>query len=136
MTWTIGSVAPGATGSVTLTVTVSGAIDECVICNTAQIKSPVQNGGTAVNSDQVCVAASPAPDASTAKASGEAIGLKAYVPALGIPLVNTEISKAGSSQTGPGQAADDEELLSLDILGAVGLASIAKASVLRSTHRP
>ena len=133
VTWSIGSVAPGGGGSVTLTVTVSGAIDECSICNVAQIKSPVQNGGTAVNSNSVCVAASPAPDASTAKAGGEAVGLKAYVPLLSIPLVNTEISKAGSSRTGPGQAADDEELLDLDILGVVGLTSVAKASVLRST---
>jgi uncharacterized repeat protein (TIGR01451 family) len=133
VTWTIGSVAPGAGGSVTMTVKVIGAIDACAICNVAQIKSPVQNANTPVNSNQLCVAATPAPDASTAKANGDGYGLKLHVPVLGISLLDKTFSPASSTQTGPGQSADDDELLSLDVLGVVGLTSVAKADVLRTT---
>lgn len=67
-------------------------------------QNSIQNGGTAVDSNQVCVSATPAPDASTAKAAGDAIGLKAHVPLLGIPLVNTEIS--GGHHRGGAQRRD------------------------------
>jgi uncharacterized repeat protein (TIGR01451 family) len=133
VTWTIGSVAAAGGGTVTLTVQISGSITTCSICNVAKIQSPVQNGGTAVSSAPACVNASPSADPSTAKANGEALGLRAYVPLLGIPLLNFDISHAQSSQTGPGQAADSDKFLSLDILGVVGLASVAKADVLTTT---
>ena len=133
VTWSIGTVNPGGGGSVTLTVEVRADVNTCSICNTAQIKSPDQNGGLAVNSNQVCVLASPGPDPSTANANGDALGLKVYAPLLGIPLVNVSISHAASTQTGPGQAADDDNFVSLDILGVVGLASVAHADVLTTT---
>ena len=135
VTWTIGTVGPNGGGSVTLTVLVAGSITGCSICNVAKILSPAQNGAPAatVTSSPACVAATPASDPSTAKANGDALGLNVYAPLLGIPLVNTKISKASSSRTGPGQSADDDELLHLDLLGVVGLASIAKADVLRTT---
>ena len=129
VTFTIGSVAPGASSSVTLTVRVT-ATAACQICNIAKIQSPDQAGGASVSSNQVCVSASPASDPSTAKASGNAVGLKAYVPALSIPLINVEFSRSASSQTGVGVNADSDQLLNLDILGVLGLLSVAKANVL------
>ena len=95
----------------TLTVTVTTGGTSCQICNVAKIQSPVQNNNLAVSSTPACVSATPAADPSTAKANGEAVGLKAYVPLLGIPLVNVDISRAASSQTGLGQSADDEKFL-------------------------
>ncbi|KRA32761.1 hypothetical protein ASD81_14715 [Nocardioides sp. Root614] len=133
VTWDVGTVDPGETGSVTMTITVSATIDACGICNVAQIKSLVQNGGTPVSSNQACVPVQPTADPSTAKANGDALGLKVYAPLLGIPLINAEISKAASSRTGPGSALDDDQALNLNILGVAGLASIAKASVLTTT---
>jgi uncharacterized repeat protein (TIGR01451 family) len=133
VTWDVGAVTVGGGGSVTLTVKVDPNIDSCAICNVAKIASPNQNGGAAVSSNQVCVSASPAPDPSTAKASGDASGLKAVVGLLGIPLLNVDISKAASSQTGPGQAADNDKFASLDIVGVVGLTSVAKADLLTTT---
>ncbi len=134
VTWTIPSVPPGgATASVTFTVKVKANIDACSICNTATIASPDQNAGVPINSNQLCIIASPSADPSTAKALGDAVGLKAVVGLLGIPLLNAEISKASSSQTGPGQTTDDDKFLSLDILGVIGLASVAKADVLTTT---
>ncbi|MEY2515854.1 MAG: hypothetical protein QOJ89_3212, partial [bacterium] len=130
-TWSIGTVKPGDTGSVTLTVTINSTAS-CQVCNIARILSADQAGG-GVDSNQICLNAQPASDPSTAKASGDAVGLKAYVPLLGIPLLNTEISHASSTQTGPGQTGDSDEFLHLDILGVVGLASVAKADVLRTT---
>jgi len=132
VTWNVGTVNPNATGSVSLTVRVNDNIDACEICNVATIASASQTGGP-VSSNRVCVAASPASDPSTATARGEAVGLKAFVPLLGIPLVNVDISRAASSQTGPGQSADDEEFASLSIGGVGGISNIARASVLRST---
>ncbi|MEA2220747.1 MAG: hypothetical protein QOJ35_3373 [Solirubrobacteraceae bacterium] len=129
-TWSVGTIKPGDTGSVTLTVQVSGGVG-CQICNIATIASPDQTG--TVSSNQLCLNAQPSSDPSTAKANGDAVGLRAYVPLLGIPLVNVNISHAASSQTGPGNAADHDEFLHLDILGVVGLASVAKADVLRTT---
>ena len=86
VTWTIGTVNAAGGGSVTLTVRVSATTTTCQICNVAKILSPDQS---TVTSTPACVNASPASDPSTAKANGEAVGLKAYVPLLGIPLVNT-----------------------------------------------
>ncbi|MDX6676031.1 MAG: hypothetical protein QOE31_83 [Solirubrobacteraceae bacterium] len=131
VTWTVPTVASGGTGSVTLTVTVRDDIDSCTICNVAKIASASQ--AAAVTSPQACVAANPAPDPSTATARGDAVGLHAFVPLLGIPLLNVDISRASSSQTGPGQSADDEEFASLTVGGVGTIASIARASVLRST---
>lgn len=133
VTYQLGTVNPGATGNVTLTVKVDAVLDTCAICNTATIKSPSQNSGAAVSSNRVCVAASPTSDPSTATAKGSALGLKAYVPVLGLPLLNVDISHADSSQTGPGQDADSDEFATLDILGSLGLPSIAKATLLRTT---
>ena len=130
-TWNIGTVKPGDTGSVTLTVTINSTAS-CQVCNTARILSADQAGG-GVDSNQVCLNAQPSSDPSTAKANGEALGLRAYVPLLGIPLLNANISHASSTQTGPGQKGDSDQFLHLDILGVIGLASVAKADVLRTT---
>ena len=78
-------------------------------------------------------AAQPSSDPTTAKANGDALGLRAYVPLLGVPLVNQDISHAASTQTGVGASADDDQFLHLDILGVVGLASVAKADVLNTS---
>jgi uncharacterized repeat protein (TIGR01451 family) len=131
VTFTIGTVNAGATGSVTLTVKVNSVVDTCAICNTATIKSP--SSGAAVSSNRVCITANPTSDPSTATARGSALGLKAYVPVLGLPLLNVDISHAASSKTGLGQAADSDEFGTLNILGSLGLPSIAKATLLRTT---
>lgn len=129
-TWNLGTVNAGTSGSVTLTVKVSDG-GACQICNTAQITSPDQ---AAVNSNKVCISAQPTSDPSTAVAKGDAYGLKAYVPLLGLGLVDTDvISPSSSTQTGLGQTGKSNEVLTLDILGVVGLTSVAKADVLRTT---
>jgi hypothetical protein len=101
------------------------------VCNVATIASPDQAGTT--SSNQVCAAAQPSSDPSTAKANGDALGLRAYVPLLGIPLVNQNISHASSTRTGVGASAADDQFLHLDILGVVGLTSVAKADVLNTS---
>ncbi|HET7736079.1 MAG TPA: choice-of-anchor P family protein, partial [Nocardioidaceae bacterium] len=135
VTWTIGSVAPGQgpAGAVTMTVKVNDTIDQCTICNVARIKSPVQNNGAEVSSNQVCVSSTPQSDPSTANANGDALGLRVYAPLLGIPLVNVNISDSDSSQTGPGLDSDNEKFLEL-FTGPLGaLSSVAHADVLTTT---
>jgi uncharacterized repeat protein (TIGR01451 family) len=80
ITWTIASV-PGHTteadpaGFVTLTVEVTDNVN-CTICNVATIASPDQNGGTPVDSNQVCVTVAQG----TSGASSEAFGLSVSAP--------------------------------------------------------
>jgi uncharacterized repeat protein (TIGR01451 family) len=131
VTYQLGTVNPGAAGSVTLTVKVNSIVDQCSICNVATIKSPSQSGTT--SSNKICASATPTPNPSSAVAKGDALGLRAYVPLLGIPLVNLDISHAASSRTGPGQSADSDEFGSLNILGIIGLPTIAKVDLLRTT---
>ena len=131
VTWTIPSVPPGMSGELTLTVKVLISVG-CTICNTATIASPSQNNNTSIPSNTVCVIGIPGPDPSTAKANGDALGLKVYAPLLGIPLINTEISKATSSQMGPGESADDDQFLNLNV-GLLGISTVAGATVLTTT---
>lgn len=132
VTWDVGDVAPDGGGSVTLTVTVDATIDACTICNVATIASPDQNDGVAVDSNQVCVPATPAADPSTAKASGSAKGLKAYVPLLNLPLLNVDISNAASSRTGVGSAGDDDSFAEPNV-GVFGIATVTGAKLLTTT---
>ncbi|UTI64601.1 hypothetical protein NBH00_25120 [Paraconexibacter antarcticus] len=132
VSWNVGSVSPGGGGSVTMTVQVDPAIDACAVCNVATMTSPDQTAGP-TSSNRVCATAQPSSDPSTANAAGSALGLRAYVPLLGIPLVNQDISHASSTRTGVGASADEDQFLHLDILGVVGLTSVAKADVLNTS---
>lgn len=53
-TWSLTSLAGGASKSVTLTVKVLSSAG-CTICNTARVSSPSYNDGTAIASDEVCL---------------------------------------------------------------------------------
>lgn len=109
VTWSLGSVQPGGSGTVTLTVVVSSTVG-CSICNVAHIASPAQGGGTPVASNQVCVTAQPAPNPAGAHASGSGLGaaVTADLPLVG--AVNQRLSESASSQTGPGVSSDEHRL--------------------------
>lgn len=82
-TWNIGDVPAGASGTVTLVVTVLET-GGCTICNVAYIASPDQPGGA--DTGQVCVTATPAARPELAHADGSAFAASVNAD-LGLPVV-------------------------------------------------
>lgn len=134
VTFTIGSVPAGGNGTVTLTVRVKDDVG-CQVCNTAQIKSPSQNNGTAVNSNQVCLTGVPGPNPAGANASGNAAGLvvkSAGISLLGVglvPAIDERLSDVSSAQHGVGTDGRSESLLSIP----APVSSLVAADVIRGT---
>jgi uncharacterized repeat protein (TIGR01451 family) len=106
VSWSVGTVDPGAVGSVTMTVAVN-ATTGCSICNTATIASVDQNNGVPVSSNQVCATAQPADNPAGAHASGSALGAHAEVTLLGI---NTDLATTSSTKSGVGLDAHQNQL--------------------------
>ena len=112
VTWSIGTLtAGGGTKSVTLTVKVLNTVG-CQICNIAHVASPAQNGGTAVDSNQVCVDSTPGPNPAGAHAHDSALGAHVQVDALNI---NQTLTPVSSSVTGVGSDAHSANLLNLNL---------------------
>lgn len=125
-TWDIGTIAPRTgSGAVTLVVKVTSN-QTCSISNTAQI---TVGDGPAISSNTTDTPVSPAPDPSTAKSNGSAVGVSLRTsglldlvgPLVGYTFTNNNtltISSAQSSRTGPGAPAiGHQSLLSARIPG-------------------
>ncbi|MEO6711901.1 MAG: DUF11 domain-containing protein [Mycobacteriales bacterium] len=124
-TWSLGTVKAGEGGFVTLTVKVRDSAG-CQICNTAQIASPSQNGGTAINSNTLCLDTQPGPTPAGARASGSALGA-----AVVADPINTRLSETSSSQSGLGADSNEANLLGPILVPGDG--SILRADVMRTT---
>ncbi len=121
VTWNVGDVQPGGSGSVTLSVTVLSSAG-CQICNTASI-SAANNPTT--QSNQVCVNNTPGPNPALAHANGDAFGAHVEDP---LNLINATIpSGIATSQTGVGSQSKSDELLSVSVLPAL-TADVLRAS--------
>ncbi len=82
VTWQVGTVPAGGSGSVTVTVQVTD-VSRCTVCNTASIASPDQNGGTPVSTGTpVCVIVTPEDNPAGANSRGSATGALVHVPLL------------------------------------------------------
>lgn len=103
VTWEVGPLAPGAMGSVSLTLRVLQAPAQCQLCNTATVDSPQKPGSPDATSTG-CVRVAPGPNPGTASANGTATGVHISDTGFGIDQVFTEVT---SSQTGPGVDSND-----------------------------
>jgi uncharacterized repeat protein (TIGR01451 family) len=97
VTWSIGTVLAGGSGSVSFTVTIAYSVG-CKVCNTATIASPDENQGAPISSNTLCVTTAPAGDPTLANASGSTLG--AHVSDSG-SAVNVDLPDAahGGSAT-------------------------------------
>ena len=139
VTWNVGTV-PALTGSGTVTLTVR--VDQqigCQICNVAQIASPKENNGGAVNSNTVCIGGTPGPNPAAATATGNATGADVASSLLGIDLTlptgndgPTDHTSVNSSQAGIGSNAEANQVLGVDIPPPAP-GSVLHADVLRAT---
>lgn len=109
--WDVGTVAPGDSVSVTLTVAVADDVG-CVICNVATASSPDHDTEP---SNEVCIDATPAPDPSGANAAGSAYGADVHVSLLGTQIIDQTLVPTESEQSGVGSDSDDDELLGASI---------------------
>lgn len=134
VTFAIGAVPPGGSGTVTLTVRVRNDVG-CTVCNTARIKSPSQDNGAAVNSNQVCLTGVPGPNPAGANASGNATGLVVRsdgISLLGtglVPAIDERLSDVSSVQHGVGSDGRSASLLSVPAPAS----SLVTADVIRGT---
>lgn len=103
VTWQVGPLAPGAGGSVSLTLRVLQAPPQCLLCNTATIDSP-QRPGSPDGSSTACVRVAPGPNPGTASADGRATGVHISDTGFGIDQLIADVT---SSQTGPGVDSND-----------------------------
>jgi uncharacterized repeat protein (TIGR01451 family) len=111
VTWQVGPLAPGATGSVSLTLRVLQAPAQCLLCNTATIDSP-QKPGSPDASSSACVRVAPGPNPGTASANGRATGIHIFDSGFGIDRYFTDVS---SVQNGPGVDSNDGSQASIRI---------------------
>jgi uncharacterized repeat protein (TIGR01451 family) len=122
VSWSIGSVPAGGSGSVTLTVRVAND-DRCDICNVATIDS---DQTAPSSSNEVCASVIPEADPAGANSHDSAYGAK--VQALG--LVDQTLVPVQSSQSGVGSSSDSGQLLDVDV-PADG--SLLQADVMRTS---
>lgn len=111
VTWQVGPLGPGATGSVSLTLRVLQAPPQCQLCNTATIDTP-QKPGSPDASSTACVHVAPGPNPGTASANGRATGVRIVDTGFGIDQIIADVS---SSQTGPGVDSNDASQASIRI---------------------
>ncbi len=103
VTWEVGPLHPGETGSVSLTIRVLQLPPQCLLCNTATIDSP-QKPGSPDASSTACIHVGPGPTPGVAAANGRATGIHISDTGFGI---DTNITDVTSSQTGPGVDSND-----------------------------
>ncbi len=111
VTWQVGPLGPGATGSLSLTLRVLQAPNQCQLCNTATIDSP-QRPGSPDATSTACVRVSPGPNPGTARANGRATGVHIFDSGFGIDRYFTDVS---SVQTGPGVQSNNDSAASIRI---------------------
>jgi uncharacterized repeat protein (TIGR01451 family) len=127
-TWSIGTVAAGANGTVTMTVSVLNTVG-CTIANTAKIASPDENGNVQISSNPLTLTSTPGPNPGGAHASGSAYGAQITLLSGLISLPPT--ATASSSQTGVGSNGNSGSFLNINVLNTLGV-SVADANT-RST---
>jgi uncharacterized repeat protein (TIGR01451 family) len=111
ITWSVGPIAPGGGGTVSLTIRVDQLPPGCTLCNTATIDSP-QKPGSPDASSQACIRVGPGPNPGVAKANGEGIGVHIGDTGFGIDQTITDVT---STQTGPGIDSHDGSAASVRI---------------------
>jgi uncharacterized repeat protein (TIGR01451 family) len=127
-TWSIGTVAAGAHGTVTMTVSVLNTVG-CTIANTAKIASPDENGNVLISSNPLTLTSTPGPNPAGAHASGSAYGAQITLLSGLISLPPT--ATASSTQTGVGSNGNSGSFLNINVLNTLGV-SVADANT-RST---
>jgi uncharacterized repeat protein (TIGR01451 family) len=132
-TWSIGTVAAGANGSVTMTVSVLNTVG-CTITNTAKISSPDENGGVLVSSNPLTLTSTPGPNPAGAHASGTAYGAKidALLGLVSLPPT----ASANSSQSGIGSKGNNATALNINLLNTLGLSLLDANTRSRVTSSP
>lgn len=108
VSWSIGTLAPGTAGSITLTVEVQADVG-CAICNVATISSSEQSP---LSSNQVCVQGSPKPRPELASAHDSAFGARVRSTLLSLDQTLVQVS---SSQSGAGASSQSAQLLGVNI---------------------
>ncbi|MGH2726445.1 MAG: choice-of-anchor P family protein, partial [Actinomycetota bacterium] len=111
VTWEVGPLPPGASGSVSLTIQVLQLPAQCQLCNTATIDSP-QKAGSPDATSTACIHVGPGPAPGVASANGRARGIHISDTGFGI---DTNITDVTSSQTGPGVDSNDASQASIRI---------------------
>jgi uncharacterized repeat protein (TIGR01451 family) len=125
VSWSLGTVAPGASGSVTLTVRIT-TDQGCEICNVATIDS---DQTSPLPSNQVCITIVPEANPAGAKAFDSAFGARVTDTLLGLDLTLVPVE---SYQQGPGSDADSDQLLDVN-LPLDG--TVLRADVMRTSSR-
>jgi uncharacterized repeat protein (TIGR01451 family) len=111
VTWEVGPLDPGETGSVSLTLRVLQAPAQCTLCNTATIDSP-QKPGSPDDTATGCVRVAPGPNPGVASANGRATGVHISDTGFNIDQIITDVT---SSQTGEGADSNDNSAASIRI---------------------
>ena len=124
--WSVGTVPPGGSGSVTLTVRVLATVG-CEVCNVATISSTEQGS---VPSNQVCLKGNPAPIPALANAHDSAFGASVVFPTLGL---DQKLVPVASSQSGVGSDSQSDQALAVSV--PVDTGDILQASVMRTSSR-
>jgi uncharacterized repeat protein (TIGR01451 family)/fimbrial isopeptide formation D2 family protein len=132
VSWSVGPVAAGTGGFVTLTVQVT-TTTACQISNAAQLTFDSQ---TAKTSNTVSTAVNPLPNPAGAHASGNATG--AQILSSGILNINTSpIGRSATSQTGVGAPVpDNHSVLSLSIPPVISADALTTTSSSAVTPLP
>jgi uncharacterized repeat protein (TIGR01451 family) len=132
-TWSIGTVAAGANGSVTMTVSVLNTVG-CTIANTAKIASADENGSVPVSSNPLTLTSTPGPNPAGAHASGTAYGAKidALLGLVSLPPT----ASATSSQSGVGSKGNSATALNINLLNTLGVSLLDANTRSRVTSSP
>ncbi|MDP9181458.1 MAG: DUF11 domain-containing protein, partial [Actinomycetota bacterium] len=96
VSWNIGTVRAGGSGSVSFTVTIGYSVG-CQLCNTATISSPDQNSGATINSNTLCLDTAPAGNPALANASGSTLGAHVSDSASGVTVDLPDAAHGGSA---------------------------------------
>ena len=128
VSWTIASIPPGQSASVTMTVTVTSS-ETCLICNIASATSNQTTG--AHSSPELCINVAPGAHPELANANGSALGAKVVV---GLLNIDQTIAPTSSTQSGVGSDAHGAQVLSLAVpppggaIAKLGLINTASSS--------
>jgi len=137
VSWSIGTVAAGTGGSVTLTVSINVTAG-CTICNTAKIHGSDADNSTSKSSEEVCLSRTPGPNPDGAVAGGNATG--AFVQSSLLSLTQTlpagddgvgDFTSVDSVQSGVGSNGESNQVLAVDVPPPAP-GSVLHADVLRT----
>jgi len=126
VSWSVGTVAPGASGSVTLTLRIT-TDQACEICNVATIDS---DQTSPLPSNQICITVVPEANPVGATARDSAFGARVTDTLLGLNLTFVPVD---SHQSGPGSNAQSDQLVNVDVPTDSG--TVLRADVMRTSSR-